>query len=1061
MERREAIKLAAASAIGASLPMRGVVAQVSPRLHDDTTWGWSENFGATSLTLGPPGRQHALVVRRFLRAGGFDSVTPTLARVWWDAASLHVAFENTEPDPRYRGNPGLAKPDHYPGTGRFDLASWPDAVYVQYRGGWRSEDTVQVFAVDSSGAQNAVGYRTEARRANGIWTAQFELPWSLLGERPVDHAFGLNLVRSRGQSSEVLSPVALDQSLTVSSDLLIWARFGERPACDIRTGVLCALPDGSHRWQLPARPQPPTAEQMESLWQQQRELAAPTRPENLSERVALAQRLHELLVLEGFSFHTDGANWRVLPGEYYPREPRAAVNRALCAGTLPAACAVLDVFLHQLDRAVQGWFADGSPGNVSHEQWLPAIAAGTAERDGDELRLPLRAGSKRLSIWVSLASGGVRMRGPRNGFFQPSSVKFPEPSVDLRVRIENDPWKIAVIDSEGRERWSLAQGQLHLLIAEGGEIKAMDVRRRLLPDEDLYGFGERFNALGQRGRVVTLWDEDCWDGLIHGQLNQAYKNVPLMHSTAGSSLFWNSSYRLRADIGCTRSGELRLTMAGDVLDLFVWPGPPTTAMAGYTELTGAPMVPPRWAFEPWMGGGGRRWKNGPLKDPVSEELHVMEQFRALDIPHSAIYAEAGNADPRLYAGFATDNLHVLAWVYAAMKLERVRELLPGVPDGELPIVHHRNGSMAFRHDDGAAIIDYTHPRVAELLQRFWAPRFALGLSGSMVDFGDVVPEDAVFFNGKSGAEMHNFYAHFYHRAYRDAFRAVRGENYVLFARSACTGDQASIGYFAGDHQANFFGMRGALRGGLNAASCGLSTWGADAGGYAGWPDPETYIRWIEWAAFCPLMRFHGTTPREPWEFGEAAVGIYRKYAWLRESLLLYIAAMASRARETGVSMMRPMMFAYPDSPLLRGSDDQYMFGDHLLIAPVLRPGDHRPVRLPPGVWTDLWTGRPFTGNRVIELDTPLDTIGVLLAPGAALRMELPPSLVPGESMTSGRVRALLTTPPDRGRTWNVDTSGVDVLIRFVGGKRVVTNVQGVSHTATRSAAATIKDGTHE
>jgi alpha-glucosidase (family GH31 glycosyl hydrolase) len=1006
------------------------------------TPGWSESFGATSLTLGPAGREHALVLRRFLRAGGFDEVTPTLARLWWETESLHVEFENTEPNPRYRGNPGLAKPNRYPGTGRFDLGSWPDAVYVHYRSGWNAEDEVHVFAVDSSGAQLGESYSTEVQRRDGVWTARFALPWKLLGGRPETGAFGLNVVRSRGQSSEVLSPVALDQSLQVNGDLLMWTKFGERTASRRADKILCTLPDGTQRWQLPVRFVPPTSDQCEALWRQQQTLATPTQPAILRERVALAQRMHELLVLEGFSFHTDGANWRVLPGEYYPREARIAVNRALCASNAASACAVLDVYLKQLDRAVRRWFADGSPGNVRRDGWFPVTAAGPVQQDGDELRLPLRVRSKEISLWISLACGGVRIRGEQSGYFQPKHINLPNTSNKLRVRVDNNPWKITIIDTKGRERWSIAQGQLFLLLSETDDVQAIDLRRPLLGDEDLYGFGERFNTLGQRGRVATLWDVDCWDGLVHGQLNQAYKNVPLMHSTARYSLFWNSSYRLRADVGCTRAREMRLTIAGDVLDLFAWPTTSAEAMAGYIELTGAPIVPPSWAFEPWMGGGGRRWANGPLKNVVREELHVVERFRELDIPHSAIYAEAGNADPNLYAGIAGDHLHVLAWVYASMKLERVRELLPGVPDSDLPVVRRHDGTMAFRLDDGAAIIDYTHPRAAQLLQAFWAPRFELDLAGSMVDFGDVVPDDAVFFNGKAGVDMHNFYAYSYHRAYRDAFRAARSEDYVLFARSACAGDQASICYFAGDHQANFFGMRGALRGGLNAAGSGLSTWGADAGGYTGWPDPEVYIRWTEWAAFCPLMRFHGTTPREPWEFGEEAVAIYRRYAWLRENLVPYFLAAAQKARDTGISMMRPMMFAYPESRLLRGCDDQYMLGDNLLIAPMLGPGNRRAVRLPPGVWTDLWTGQEFPGDRAIQLAAPLDRIGVLLRPGAAIPIDLPPSLIPGESMSAGRVRAVFATRPARGQLWRVDTRAADVLIRFIGGERVVTKMNG-------------------
>ncbi len=216
----------------------------------------------------------------------------------------------------------------------------------------------------------------------------------------------------------------------------------------------------------------------------------------------------------------------------------------------------------------------------------------------------------------------------------------------------------------------------------------------------------------------------------------------------------------------------------------------------------------------------------------ARRVNVVNRFAELDIPHSAIYAEEGNADPKLYAGLKGKNLRVLAWMFASMDLAKVRELLPGKQDSEMPLLHHADGKVAFR-DNKDAIVDYTHPLAAELLRRFWKPRFDLGLAGSMVDFGDMVPDDAVFYNGKRGGEMHNFYAYPYHGTYAEVFQQERGGDYVLFARSGCAGDQHSICYFAGDHQANFFGMRGALRGGLNAASCGLSTWGADAGGYAG------------------------------------------------------------------------------------------------------------------------------------------------------------------------------------------------------------------------------------
>lgn len=1007
--------------------------------------GSSEQFGVTSLTLGGSGKQHSVRLRRFLRAGGFPQVTPTSTIVWWDYTFLHVEFLNTEPDPRYKGNPGLAKPNKYPGNGRFELSAYPDAVYVYYRPSW-SDNKVYEFAVDSSGMRSDEGYEVEVKRLPGRWTAHFKIDWKLVGGRPIENAFGLNMIRSRGQSSEVLSPVALDQTLKLSPDLLMFTQFGDESASRTAQGILCTLPGGDRRWQLPTHLAAPSAQECEELWQQQSVLDTPTTSQNIDRRVHLAQRLYDILVLEGFSFHTDGSNWRVMPGEFYPHEARIAVNRALTAGDLKPACATLDIFLGQLDRAVRRWFADESPCNIRSDQWVAVTDLSQAEQDGDELRLNATVGKLQASLWISECNGAIRIRNANKGLFEPQQVSLPElmpGSAGLpHIAIEQQPWRLVIFDSEGFERWSLREGELFFRLSPLGDLLGIDIRSRLSGDEDIYGFGERFNALGQRKKVVTLWGVDCWSGNIHGQLNQAYKNIPLAHSTAGYSLFWNSTYRLRADVGSTNSHKYRLTVFGNILDLFIWPGRPEDTLRSYTELTGKPITPPQWVFEPWMGGGGRRWANGPLKNAVDEELHVVQKFRELDIPHSAIYAEGGNGDPKLYAGLRGSNLHVLAWMYESMKLDKIRELLPGLREAELPVLHHRDGSIAFRNDDKNAIIDYTHPSAAKLLKAFWQPRLDLGLSGSMVDFGDVVPDDAVFYNGKTGTEMHNFYARSYHRLYQETFQARRKEDYVLFARAACAGDQQSVCHFAGDHQANFFGMRAALRGGLNAAASGLSTWGADAGGYAGWPDPEVYIRWTEWATFCPLMRFHGTTPREPWEFGEQAVVIYKKYAWLRESLLPYILSCAAAAQQTGMPILRPMPLAFPHSRIAATCDDQYLFGPDLLIAPMVGPGDSRTVVLPSGVWTDFWTGRSFKGGGVIEAEMPLDHIGVFLRAGVCVPLDLPPSLVPGESMSSVRLRVIIATRPPASEHWKVDTTGAQFLIQCGNGRKQAVPLNG-------------------
>ncbi len=1001
----------------------------------------ARGWGVSAFTFGPPGAGNAVELRRFLRAGSFPEVTPTQAKLWWDGNLLHAEFLNTELDPLYHGNPGLAKPIHYPGNERFEISAYPDAVYVQFRPDWKSGETF-LFAADSSGACNQSGLEVDIARQPGEWRAHLRIPWALAGGRPEGVEFGINLARSRGQSSEVLSPVVLDQTLILPPDLLMSASFGKQTAVWSAAGFLIALPDGTRRWQLPAQLIWPTTQERQKLWQDQKDLKQPTTQETLSERVWLAQRLYDMLVLEGFSFHTDGSNWQVDPGEFYPHEARIAVNQAFCDGDTRRACAVLDTYLHQLDRVTRRWFADASPGNICAKEWVPVMAMGEPQREGNEIRLNGTAGRHPFSVWLSFCNGAVRLRNQYSGFFQPEQA---DPftmtgrdivSGDIHVRIENNPWRIVVLDSKGKTRWSLGEGDLAVRLDAAGEILAVDLHGRLSPEENFYGFGERFNALGQRGNVVTLWDVDCWSGNIHGQLNQAYKNVPLMHSTAGYSLFWSTTYRVRADIGNVSRNQYRLTAFGNIFDIYLWPTAPGYALQSYLRLTGMPILPPQWAFEPWMGGGGRRWANGPLHNVVQEEIGVVKRFQQLDIPHSAIYAEAGNGDPALYAALKDTNLHVFAWDWASMDIHRVIELLPGVHGTQLPVLRHANGEVVFRSEQNA-IVDYTHPLATELIRRFWQPRLDLGLAGSMVDFGDMVPEDAVFHNGKGGTEMHNFYAYFYHQTFAQVFQEKRKNDYVQFARSGCAGDQRSICYFAGDHQANFFGMRAALRGGLNAAACGLSTWGADAGGYAGWPDPEVYIRWTQWATFCPLMRYHGTTPREPWEYGNDAVSIYRRYAWLRENLLPYIVRCAQEAHEHGIPLMRPMPLAFPGSSTLANCDDQYLFGPDLLIAPVLAPGESRGVVLPPGTWTDFWTAASYEGGKSIQIATPIDRIGVFLRAGACIPLELAGSHVPGDSMSAGRVKAILATKSDAQDQIHVAANGATALLIYGNGSKQV------------------------
>ncbi|MGH9448422.1 MAG: glycoside hydrolase family 31 protein, partial [Terriglobia bacterium] len=391
---------------------------------------------------------------------------------------------------------------------------------------------------------------------------------------------------------------------------------------------------------------------------------------------------------------------------------------------------------------------------------------------------------------------------------------------------------------------------------------------------------------------------------------------------------------------------------------------------------------------------------------VAEEESVTLRFAELDIPHSAIYAEGPSAlSPELNQFMAGRGIRVLGYFMPAIHPARQKRLMPDLKPDELPILHC--GTEEETRELG--YVDFTNPNALELCRRALRRALDLGEAGSMVDFGDMTPDSAVFYDGQHGAEMHNFYYYDYQRTVSEVFQEKRGNDFILYGRGAAPGTQRWVGQFAGDHPANFEGLKHVITGALNLCACGYSTWGSDLGGYFGFPQPAVYMRWFQFGCFSPLMRPHGTAPRDPWYFSEAAVANYKFLAWTRENLLNYTYNAAVVAHESGIPIMRSMAVAFPDQRSLAAVGDQYMFGPDLLVAPVITEDDFRTISFPTGVWTSLWDGKTVSGPARLKVSAPLDTIPVYLKAGAVVPVRLSRELEFGKSMTNSRAHALVVT----------------------------------------------------
>lgn len=848
------------------------------------------------------------------------------------------------------------------------------------------------------------------------WTAFIKIPWSAIGGKPVAY-FGINPVRTRWRNAEISSPVAMDFTERPAPDLFIEAHFGNQTQIYPLKETLCQLPSGTLRWQRPALLTYPDRKTVREIWDLQQHLQHSTDQSNLARRIELAQRWIDLLTLEGFNFGSTRGS--IVEKDMYPFDIRIRINRALAEKNRDEACVLLDGYLHELDQVTRKWFADGSPGNILDEEWHPVREIKDVEAKGDLLIMHGTAADRPVDLHLSLPqSGGIRLYAGSEGYFKPDSLsslnmkeeqgKYLITYGDGQIAIAEKPFKIIFYDTAGKEVMHIGSADIAFRFDHDRKITAVDFKNHLDEDEVLYGFGEKYDRLNQNGNVLTLWGMDDWIGLTVGLRNQSYKPIPLLHSSKGYQIFINSSYRLRADVGKTNPDQYRLTQHGSVFDYYLWFSSPQKSLQSYTALTGKPVLPPKWAFEPWMGRTGRGWMNTPLKDPVAEQKRVTLQFEKLDIPHSAIYAEGIGANtPELYAFMAPRGIRVLSWFFSSIRQKEQERLMPEKRPDELPVLK-TDVSVPSKN---IGYVDFTHPEAKELSRRWWKLRLDLGVSGSMVDFGDRVPEDAVFYDGKKGDKMHNFYSYDYHRTYSEIFKERREDDYILFGRSAAPGTQQWVAQFPGDHPSNFAGLRAVLTAALNISACGFSTWGSCLGGFRGWPEPEVYIRWTQFACFSPLMRSHGRTPREPWEFGEAAVANYKHYAWVRENLLNYIYNAAVQAHHTGIPMMRSMAVAFPEESSLADISDQYLFGNDLLVAPVITENRSRTISFPSGKWTNLWTGDVISDSGNVQTEAPLQTIPVYLKEGAVVPVRLNSDLQFGESMTGDQVNALIVTPP--------------------------------------------------
>ena len=161
---------------------------------------------------------------------------------------------------------------------------------------------------------------------------------------------------------------------------------------------------------------------------------------------------------------------------------------------------------------------------------------------------------------------------------------------------------------------------------------------------------------------------------------------------------------------------------------------------------------------------------------------------------------------------------------------------------------------------------------------------------------------------------------------------------------------------------------------LGLSISGVPFAGADIGGFAGAPDAELFSRFLEASTFFPFYRTHSefSAPgREPWAFGPVHTAANREMIQLRYRLLPQLYTAFYQHGRDGSPVARPLVYEFQGDAAVYGINDEFTFGDHLLVAPVTRQGqDTRPVYLPAGRWYRYPFDSVYDGGRVFTVSAP-------------------------------------------------------------------------------------------
>lgn len=526
------------------------------------------------------------------------------------------------------------------------------------------------------------------------------------------------------------------------------------------------------------------------------------------------------------------------------------------------------------------------------------------------------------------------------------------------IAVRTDAAELLIDRQSGHFQWNAHNGRECVRTAmppRSGNADGFCISLAMLSGEAIYGLGDVApDGIERTGQKVDMW--------VSG--TNFHSPIPFVMSSHGWAILMNTSWKHSIDIGSGGSGHIRIDGPEGELDFYLLQGNDYAELLNrYTDIAGKPRLLPIWAYGLHyfcsVESGGRQIVEDALK--FRQEGIPCDLIGLSDGWMAADHDESGNRTWDFQRFVISSNRHESSAFIDTLHRHGFKLSLMIACDYDLSAYEERLAGSAL-------------PAVGDDTERAWFDQLRTFVDEGVDAFkipsaNQTVPHpDRSWANGMSDNEMHNLYPILLGKQMQEGYRNQTGKRPMIHAVVGYTGMQQYTATECGKYGLRSTAVISALNSGLSGHAHTAIHMHVDEpeGIHAGFLMP--------WS-----QNNSGRHFRHPCFLEDKQRGLFRMYARLRYRLLPYLYSAAHWAVLTGMPIARAMPLSFPRDEQCRTLCNQYMLGDHLLVAVFTDQ-----VYLPPGRWIDYWTGERLEGPASIAYRIPDHAGGPLFVRAGAI-----------------------------------------------------------------------------